>query len=127
MSETNSWLIFGEQTRVNSRECRSPGRFGCQEGLLDSGYAHNAIRKAGLGNQVGWDHDEDTLDSAEGCDQVIVIVRRHDFGALLFPGPCFLRITDDASDLFSVLKKSVCDCSAYISCDSHDCEHKLPP
>jgi hypothetical protein len=22
MSETNSWLIFGEQTRVNSRECR---------------------------------------------------------------------------------------------------------
>src|SRR5580658_9795449 len=25
MSETNSWLIFGEQTRVNSRECRSKG------------------------------------------------------------------------------------------------------
>jgi hypothetical protein len=24
MSETSSWLIFGEQTRVNSRECRSP-------------------------------------------------------------------------------------------------------
>jgi cell filamentation protein len=23
MSGTNSWLIFGEQTRVNSRECRS--------------------------------------------------------------------------------------------------------
>src|ERR1700677_3187725 len=26
MSETNSWLIFGEQTRVNSRECRSRGK-----------------------------------------------------------------------------------------------------
>ncbi len=54
---------------------------------------------------------------------MIVIVRHDDFDVLFLPGPRLGSIAYDAAHLLPMLKKSVCDCSAYISRDSHDCEH----
>ena len=103
------------------------GRFGGNDSFPDGGDAGGAVGKTRLWSQIRRDHGKDTLDTGEGGDQAIVVVRDNEFDPSIFPRLCFGFVSNDATDLLSMLKKSVCDCTANVAGDSHDCEHRVTP
>src|ERR1700733_5634518 len=87
-------------------------------------------RRLGLGEarrrrEVWGNHYEHASDTGERCGKRIhvVVVGFEELHALLLPLRRFLGIPYDSSHLLALCKKRVCNGTAYIPCDSHDCVH----
>jgi hypothetical protein len=58
---------------------------------------------------------------------VVIVVGSHNFNALVFPNLRLRVVTDDTTNLLSMLEESVCERAAHIAGDSHNCEHVCCP
>ncbi len=58
---------------------------------------------------------------------MVIVVGSYNLNALIFPSLRFRIVTDDATNLLSMLEERVCDRAAHTAGNSHHCEHVCCP
>jgi hypothetical protein len=88
-------------------EERKTARGGLGEnGLLDRSNPVDAVRKPGGGNHIGRNHAKNTFDTRKGGGKEVIVVDSHNFNDLIFPSLRLRIVTDDATNLLSILEES---------------------
>ncbi len=81
-------------------------RFGRNDGVLDGGDAGGAVGKTRLRSQIRRDHGKIPSTPVKAPTSLSSEVRDNEFDPRSFHGSCFRLISDDAADLFTMLKQS---------------------